>query len=116
MVTEELFREDSYLRECSATVSAVVDGGVLLDRTVFYPMGGGQPGDRGWLELPHGERIVVTDTRKGEEPGVIIHVCESVPDESVVGRTVTAHIDWERRYRCMRVHSTFCISIASSVY
>ena len=105
MATEELFRDDSYLRECSATVTAVTDSGLVLDRTVFYPMGGGQPGDRGWLELDDGVRIAVTDTRKGDTPGDIIHICEEPPDAALVGRTVSASIDWERRYRCMRVHS-----------
>lgn len=105
MATEELFRDDSYLRECTATVTSLSEDGLVLDRTVFYPMGGGQPGDHGWLELDGGTRLTVIDTRKGENAGEIVHQCEEALDRTLVGRRVVARIDWERRYRCMRVHS-----------
>ena len=65
-MTEELFREDAYLQTCAARVVAADTDGVVLDRTVFYPMGGGQPGDVGELVLEDGVRLAVIDTRKGE--------------------------------------------------
>jgi misacylated tRNA(Ala) deacylase len=102
-MTESLFREDSYLKECQAKVLRTTDTSIVLDRTVFYPMGGGQPGDSGRIRWSDGD-VAVTDTRYGED-GSIEHV---VADTSVVpapGTTVTAIIDWERRYRHMRMHT-----------
>ncbi|MBL0932734.1 MAG: alanyl-tRNA editing protein, partial [Alphaproteobacteria bacterium] len=64
-MTRELFREDSYLKSCRARVVAAGPEGVVLDQTVFYPMGGGQPGDTGTLIFDDGQRLAVTDTRKG---------------------------------------------------
>ena len=102
--TEELFRDDAYLRECTATVTAVDGAGIRLDRTVFYPTGGGQPGDSGVLKRADGSEIAITDTRKGEAPGEIVHV-PAAPTTLVAGDQVTAVIDWARRYRHMRVHT-----------
>lgn len=102
-MTEPLFREDAYLRECSARVVAVTGRGVVLDRSVFYPTGGGQPGDTGVLSWPGGE-LAVADTLKGED-AEIVHVPapgSAVPD---VGAEVTARLDWDRRHRHMRVHT-----------
>lgn len=104
-MTEELFRCDAYARTCEATIVAVDEHGIRLDRTVFYPMGGGQPGDRGILRAGDGLAISIVDTRKGDEPGEIVHVPESPVDESLVGSPVVVGIDWERRHRLMRVHS-----------
>jgi misacylated tRNA(Ala) deacylase len=105
MKTEEVFRDDSYAQECAATVTAVDDRGIQLDRTVFYPTGGGQPGDRGVLELTDGEQLAIVDTVKGEAAGEIVHVPERGADASLVGRELKACIDWPRRYRMMRVHT-----------
>lgn len=105
MATEELFRDDSYLRECVATITHVDGEGIELDRTVFYPMGGGQPGDTGLLELEDGTLVPIADTRKGHAPGVILHLPRTELPASLQGRRVTARIDWDRRYRCMRVHT-----------
>jgi len=102
-MTDELFREDSYLKECEATVTAAAPGFVVLDRTVFYPTGGGQPGDTGELVLPDGTGIAVRDTVK--EDDAIIHVIASDTAPPAPGTRVTARIDWERRYRHMRMHS-----------
>jgi misacylated tRNA(Ala) deacylase len=63
-MTQDLFRQDAYLQECSAAVLAVTEQGVILDRTVFYPLGGGQAGDAGTLVLPDGRELAVSDTRK----------------------------------------------------
>jgi misacylated tRNA(Ala) deacylase len=102
-MTEELFRSDSYLRECDATVIAVVDNAVTVDRTVFYPMGGGQPGDTGTMSWETGEATVV-DTRYGPDGG-IVHLLED--DAALPGINDKVHLtlDWDRRYRHMRMHT-----------
>ena len=108
-MTEELFREDATLRECSARVLALADGGVILDRTVFYPLGGGQAGDAGALMLADGRRVAVVDTRKSKEhPGAVLHLLAPGTDASMLlpGTPVTAQIDWDRRFRHMRFHTT----------
>lgn len=102
-MTEELFREDSYLRKCDATVSEIRDNGVVLDRTVFYPTGGGQPGDTGALSWDGGNAIVV-DTRYGEG-GAIVHLLEEGSAVPGPGTVVHGVLDWERRYRHMRMHT-----------
>lgn len=108
-MTDDLFREDSHLRDCSATVRDVTDRGVLLDRTVFYPLGGGQAGDSGELRWGDGQVLRIADTRKGAEPGEIVHV--PAPGQDAVlarlmpGQAVHAVIDWERRHRHMRFHT-----------
>ena len=108
-MTEALFREDSYLRECAATVVAVTEQGVLLDRTVFYPQGGGQAGDAGTLTLADGRVLAIADTRKGAEPDTIAHVPAPGQNDLLValapGQAVTARIDWARRERHMRFHT-----------
>ncbi len=101
-MTEQLFRDDAYLRDCTATVTTVTDNAVSLDRTVFYPMGGGQPGDTGRIEWDGGA-IDVVDTRYGD--GTILHLIADGATPPPVGATVTASIDWDRRYRHMRMHT-----------
>ena len=107
--TEELFREDSRLTECVARIAALDERGVQLDRTVFYPQGGGQAGDAGELLLADGTRIAIADTRKGEAPGEIVHVPAAEQSAAMAklrpGDTVTVRIDWDRRYRHMRFHT-----------
>jgi misacylated tRNA(Ala) deacylase len=108
-MTEELFREDATLRDCSARVLAIADGGVILDRTVFYPLGGGQAGDAGALMLADGRRVAVVDTRKSKEhTGAVLHLLAPGTDASMLlpGTPVTAQIDWARRFRHMRFHTT----------
>ena len=105
-MTEELFRGDAYATECEATLIAAGEHGVELDRTVFYPMGGGQPGDRGWLRFEDGLEVAVADTRRGEGRAGITHACEAPVVHERVGQRVRARIDWERRFRIMRVHTT----------
>jgi misacylated tRNA(Ala) deacylase len=106
-MTEELFRDDATLTECQATVLAVDEGGLVLDRTVFYPLGGGQAGDAGELVTADGRRLVVTDTRKHKErPGAILHVTEPGAPALQVGERVTARIDPDRRRAHMRFHTT----------
>ena len=106
-MTEELFRSDATLTECDAVVTHVDERGVQLDRTVFYPHGGGQAGDRGALVLADGRAIAIADTRKGEQPGDIVHVLASADDLAAlsVGMAVSARIDVERRRAHMRFHT-----------
>ena len=106
-MTEELFREDAALLECRARVLAVDADGVRLERTVFYPQGGGQAGDAGALRLDDGREFVVADTRKGASPGEIVHVLAAgaSSDGLVPGVEVTARIDALRRRAHMRFHT-----------
>ena len=99
-----LFRDDAYLKSCAATVTAVGDGQITLDRTVFYPMGGGQPGDTGWLRWEGGETRIV-DARKGDGPDMVVHVAEDGTALPAPGAEVEAVIDWDRRHRLMRMHT-----------
>jgi misacylated tRNA(Ala) deacylase len=107
-MSEALFREDAYRRETEARVVRTEAGGIVLDRTVFYPRGGGQAGDAGILQLAAGREIVVCDTMKGEG-AEILHVPapgqEALIGELEPGNIVTARIDWERRHRHMRFHT-----------
>lgn len=104
-MTAELFREDAYLRTCEAQVTRNDERGIVLDRTVFYPTGGGQPGDVGILEpLDGGEPVRIVDTRKGED-GEILHISEQAVAAAPAGARVRAVIDWERRFRLMRTHT-----------
>lgn len=103
--TEPLFQHDAYARSCSATVMDITDNGrIRLDRTVFYPTGGGQPGDKGKLALG-GLLLEIDDTVKDRETGVPLHIPSVEPDQVEIGQDVEAAIDWDRRYRHMRVHT-----------
>lgn len=134
MSTELLFRDDAYLRSCTATVTAVSERGVELDRTVFYPAGGGQAGDNGWLRLDDGSALRVVDARKGDVHDSVVHVLEpageaagatgtaavgsGAPDAMPLptlapGDRVVAEIDWPRRYAMMRLHT--CMHVLSCV-
>ncbi len=112
LMTEELFREDAGLLECEATVLQVTERGVVLDRTVFYPLGGGQAGDAGALILEDGSSWSVADTVKGKDAdgsaAGIVHVAGPGTDLSRMqpGQRVTARIDAERRRAHMRFHTT----------
>jgi len=109
MTTEELFREDAALLECVATVVAVEELGIVLDRTVFYPLGGGQAGDVGTLTLADGRVLPIVDTRKSKlTPGAIVHLPAPDADLSAFtpGAPVVARIDAERRRAHMRFHTT----------
>ena len=114
-MTQELFRENSYLAQCTATIAEISPQGVMLDQTVFYPLGGGQGGDAGVLLLSDGVALAIADTRRGKDAaglpnGQIVHVPapgqEALLATLSVGCTVSARIDWERRHRMMRFHST----------
>ena len=112
-MTEEVFRRDAYARSCESRVTAVDDAGVRLDRTVFYPLGGGQPGDSGDLVLDGGTALRIVDTRKGAAEGEIVHVPDGPVHADIVGSRVVARIDWERRHRLMRMHT--CLHLLCSL-
>lgn len=112
MTTHALYRDDAQLRACDAVVTKVFDDGVELDRTVFYPLGGGQAGDTGALVLEDGTRLAVVDARKskreGATPDDTLHVLDPAGDwkaHLAPGTRVRAQIDWERRHRHMRLHT-----------
>ena len=96
-MAELLFRDDPYLHACEATVTAVHEGGVELDRTLFYPLGGGQAGDTGRI----GDWRVI-DTRKLGDG--VLHVLEKT-EGIALGMKVPLELDWERRHRLMRLHT-----------
>ena len=98
-MAELLFRDDPYLASCEATVVSVQGDGVELDRTVFYPLGGGQAGDTGRIGSWR-----VLDTRKGAGADSVVHLLE--PGHGALpGKTFELHLDWERRHRLMRLHT-----------
>ena len=111
--TELLFRAEPYTRTCEATVSAADAEAVRLDRTVFYPEGGGQPGDTGVLRTDDGSVIAVTNTRKGEGADEVLHLIDPDSTPPAPGSRVIAELDWERRYRHMRMHT--CLHLLSAV-
>jgi misacylated tRNA(Ala) deacylase len=103
-VTDLLYQTDSYLREFVATVLDSVENGVVLDRTAFFPGGGGQPNDAGWLEFG-GECCKVGKVSR--QKGRLVHELDVEPPPA--GTTVKGLLDWERRYALMRTHSAMHI-------
>lgn len=103
-MTRPLFRDDAYRTEAPGTVSALTAaGGVVLDASLFYPTGGGQPGDRGLLRWEGGE-MAVADTVKGAGPDIVLMPAEGAALPTV-GAEVMQEIDWALRSRHMRVHT-----------
>lgn len=109
---EQLFQHDAYVAACAATVAAAEGKRVVLDRTVFYPAGGGQPGDRGELVLEDGRRLAVADTVKGEG-GAVIHLLADGVAAPAPGTRLNARIDWPRRHLLMRYHT--CLHLLCAV-
>lgn len=103
--TEELFRDDSYLKNCEAQVLGVNErGGIILDQTIFYATGGGQPGDAGTLSLPDGSQVEIATTVYDQDNGAIVHV-PAEPAALTPGQDVSCALNWDRRHQHMRVHS-----------
>ncbi len=114
---ELVFRDDPYARSCTATVKAVDERGIRLDRTVFYANSGGQPGDTGVLRFPGGV-VSIIDTVKGDGPDDIIHVPETGATLPAEGAPMEAVIDWARRHRHMRMHTALhlvCAVVPGSI-
>ncbi|TMH64328.1 MAG: alanyl-tRNA editing protein [Betaproteobacteria bacterium] len=116
MTIELLFRGDAYSKVATARVVAIHERGIELDRTIFYPQGGGQVGDTGVLLRENGERVVIADTRKGDGIDGVLHVPVTAMPQPEVGETLTLEIDWERRYKLMRLHTALhvmsCVVVA----
>ncbi len=113
MPTELVFRDEPYAKSCAATVIGADARGVLLDRTVFYPTGGGQPGDWGALKLADGTILKIVDALKGTAPDTVAHVLEPGAVPPAPGTKVTAELDWDRRHKHMRMHT--CLHLLSAV-
>ena len=109
-MVEELFRQDAYLKQADATVTAVEDRGVRLDRSIFYPTGGGQPGDTGVLRWDGGEARIA-DTVKADGNDVLLVLAPEAP-KPAVGTQVRCELDWERRYKHMRMHTALHVMSA----
>jgi misacylated tRNA(Ala) deacylase len=116
MNTELLFRDDAYLKIAQGRVVAVDERGIELDRTIFYPLGGGQMGDTGVLVRDSGERIAIADTRKGDDPGSVRHISAPGMPRPAPGETLSLEIDWPRRHALMRLHTALhvmsCVVVA----
>lgn len=111
-MTALLFRDDAYLKQCTATVVGLNErGGILLDQTVFYATSGGQPGDKGALTV-HGRDISIATTVYDESKNVV-HVPAEGQALPAIGDTVTATIDWTHRHRIMRCHTMMHLLCAS---
>lgn len=109
-MVEELFRQDAYIKETEAAVTAVEERGVRLDRSIFYPTGGGQPGDTGLLRWDGGEARIVDSVKA--DGGEVLHVLAPDAPRPEVGTKVHTMLDWERRHLHMRMHTALHVMSA----
>ena len=107
------YYEDSYQKSLAAKVVAVDGDWIELDQTIFYPLGGGQPGDSGIISGPDQQRYRIVDTRKSGDPGQIRHQLETADHGLQAGDLVKTELDWDRRYRHMRMHT--CMHLLGSL-
>ncbi len=118
-MTIELFREDSYLKTCEAVITAIHESGYSCDQTVFYATGGGQPGDTGNIKTAAGDVLRISDTFKDRETKAHVHhVAGEDVGKLAVGDKVTLELNWDRRYKLMRMHSCLhmlCASVPAPV-
>ena len=122
-MTIELFRQDGYLKFCQAEVTAVYPNAISVDRTVFYPLGGGQPGDVGVLTRETGEQLEILDCYRDRDSGTHLHIVNEhfIKEPALMpetGETVTLTLNWQRRHRLMRMHSCMhmlCVAVAAPV-
>lgn len=106
-MTEQLYRADAYMRDCTAKVLAVNErGGIILDRTVFYAAAGGQPGDKGVVEVEGAAPCPIATTVYDTDKTTIVHVPAEGAPHPEPGQTVRAAVDWDLRWRLMRMHTT----------
>lgn len=116
-MTDAIFYEDGYQQECEALVSALNDrGGILLDRTIFYPAGGGQPGDGGVIVTADGKEIEIATTVYESDRSAIVHVPTEGGDLPELGTKITCKLDWQKRFNHMRVHSALHLLCAALPY
>lgn len=116
-MTQRFYEADAYLRNCDAKITELTETGLVLDQTVFYALGGGQPGDRGTLTLANGVVLEVLDTRKTSN-GDIEHLVDPEKLQALGGRalldqTVLASIDWQLRHKHMRMHT--CLHLLCAI-
>jgi len=112
-MTDPLFRNDAYLKSCTARVLEVNDrGGIILDQSNFYATGGGQPGDSGTMTLADGSDTPIATTVYGEDRSQIVHVAEEGAQLPAIGDQVELTLDWPRRYAMMRVHTALHLMCA----
>jgi len=111
-VTAKTFYQDSYQKTLTTTITAIQGDKVEFEATIFYPLGGGQPGDQGTLTA-NGSSIQIIDTRKGDTPESISHQLASSEHQLKVGDEVTLELDWDRRYKHMRMHT--CMHLLGSL-
>ncbi len=112
-MTVNLYENDAYLKDCSAEITSITDHGIVLDQSVFYCTGGGQPGDSGILKI-RGDSVKITNTIRDKESGEVIHMLEkNTPGSLEVGMQVHVEIDWDRRYQHMKMHS--CLHLLCSL-
>ena len=112
-MTKKAFYDDLYARELNARVTAARPGEVETDSTIFYPMGGGQPGDSGFLVMADGSRLRIVDTRYAEDRSGIVHFLEAKDYRIPEGDEIRLELDWDRRHRHMRMHT--CLHLMCSV-
>ena len=113
-MTRKLFFEDAYQRSCTARVEAITaEGGVVLDQSVFYATGGGQPGDSGWLRLSGGAEAAIGTCIKGEGEALVLLPAAGPIDGLRVGDSVEAVLDWDRRFAHMAMHTSLHLLCAS---
>ena len=113
-MTEQLYRADAYLRDCTARVLGVNErGGIILDRTVFYAAAGGQPGDKGTLEIDGGGSCPIATTVYDADKTTIVHVAPEGSPLPSPGQAVRAVLDWDTRSRLMRMHT--CLHLLCSL-
>lgn len=111
-MTTEIFRTDAYQKTCTASVTGIDERGVQFDQSVFYTAGGGQPGDTGICTID-GISLDVTNTVKHPETGEQLHLITNAQSQLNSGDEVTLTLDWDRRYRLMRMHS--CLHMLCAV-
>jgi misacylated tRNA(Ala) deacylase len=112
-MTEKVFYQDSYQKTHDTHISDIVDGGVVLESTIFYPLGGGQPGDTGVLRVGDNEYRVI-DTRFASDRMSIVHYLDTEDSSGLkIGDSVGIELDWQRRHRHMRMHT--CMHLMCSL-
>jgi misacylated tRNA(Ala) deacylase len=111
-----LFRDDPYRSDASATVTGISDHGLVLDQTIFYPQGGGQPGDQGRLVDRHGRAIAIMSTIYDRDRANIVHQPQAGAPWPEIGETVRLELDWPLRYQRMRVHTALHLLTAVLPY